>query len=117
MITNHKNRKVDSKPVRVRKVRRFSHPIPTFRKFVGIIRRNNPLLINSAVIQTLVGLSIVFISVVGHIQPLWLASVMSITGSITMMFGAYLWYDMLHDKNDMDDLFKEAIRRVINSQN
>ncbi|HKJ34244.1 MAG TPA: hypothetical protein VKA34_20625 [Balneolales bacterium] len=117
MITDPRNKKVDSKPVGVRKLTSFSHRIPVFHKVLEKIRRGNTLLIISALFQTLIGLTVVIISIIGNIHPLWLASVMSILGSITVMYGIYLWYELLRDKDDMDDLFKKAIRRVINSQN
>lgn len=117
MLTDPRNKKVDSEPVGIKKVRRFTQRIPIFYKVIDRIRRGNSLLITSAAFLLTIGLSVVVISVIGQVQPLWLASVMSIMGSITTMFGIYLWYGLLHSKDDMDDLFKEAIKRVINSQN
>lgn len=77
----------------------------------------SPLSVVSAVTLFCIGLCVVALSVMGHISPLWLASLMSIFGSVSTMIGLYQLYELLSEKSELDNLYKEAIKRVINSQN
>lgn len=96
------------------KSRRYSSQ---FQSIVHRLRSANLLLLLTAAIQITTGLSLVYLSILGHIYPLWLATVMSMLGSVATMVGAYLWYDIMRDVDDIDSLVKNAIKRVINSQN
>lgn len=81
------------------------------------VKTVSPLSLVSAVTLFCIGLSVVALSIVGHISPLWLASLMSIFGSVSTMIGLYQLYELLSEKSELDNLYKDAIKRVINSQN
>jgi hypothetical protein len=51
------------------------------------------------------------------VKPLWVASLMSVIGSISTMTGAYILYEVFSERNEIDNLYKTAIRRVISSKN
>lgn len=86
-------------------------------KFVNRIKSASPLTLVSAVTLFSIGCSVVMLSILGNINPLWLASLMSIFGSVSTMVGFYQLYELLSEKSELDNLYKDAIKRVINSQN
>jgi hypothetical protein len=82
-----------------------------------VVKSESLLQLSSASIQILLGLSVVAISILGLIQPLWLSTLMSMFGSVAVMAGSYNMYDAVAGKNTFDLLINHAIRRVIRSQN
>jgi hypothetical protein len=85
--------------------------------FKQAINSDSLLQLSSASVQILLGLSVVAISILGLIQPLWLSTLMSMVGSVSVMAGTYSVYDAVAGKNTFDLLINHAIRRVIRSQN
>lgn len=81
------------------------------------LRSASPLLLLSGCSQLLIGLIVVTLSITGFIVPLWVASFMSVIGSVTTMGGAYILYEIFSEKNEIDNLYKSSVKRVINSQN
>ncbi|MEQ9266638.1 MAG: hypothetical protein RLN81_15520 [Balneolaceae bacterium] len=71
----------------------------------------------SALSQIILGTSMVASSLLNVIQPNWLASVMTIVGSLTTVIGLYFVYYILSSTDSFDSLLNKAIKRVINSQN
>jgi hypothetical protein len=84
---------------------------------ISRMKSASPLTLVSAITLFCIGLCVVTLSIIGHISPLWLASLMSIFGSVSTMIGLYQLYELLSEKSELDNLYKEAIKRVINSQN
>ena len=77
----------------------------------------NPLHMIGAVCLIFLGFSIVLLSMFGYLQPLWMATLMSMFGSVSAMIGLYMIYDIFNYQHRMNSLVKEAIHRVIHSQN
>ena len=80
-------------------------------------RSTNLLHLSSAISQTVLGLFLVTLSITGSIQSLLLSTFASMIGSVVTMLGGFLWYDLLRQAGSADTLVKDAIKRVINSQN
>ena len=93
------------------------HSQTSGNSYLKRIQKAPVALVVSGFIQILAGLSIVTLAILGFIIPLWLASLMSVIGSVTTMTGAYVLYEILSEKNEIDSLYKEAIKRVIKSRN
>ncbi len=74
-----------------------------------------PLL--SGAVMVLTGLTIVGITILGLISPLWISAILSLLGSISCMMGAFLMYHTITSQGSFDGLINQAIRRVIRSQN
>ena len=74
-----------------------------------------PLL--SGILLILCGLTLVSITILGFITPLWISAVLSLIGSISSMVGLYLIYQTVSSAGSFETLINESIRRVINSQN
>lgn len=88
-----------------------------FHSLSSRIRKARPLMISSATMLFFLGMTVVTIAMLGLIRPLWLASMMSIAGSLSTILGLYMWYELLRDKHQMDTFVKEAIQRAMNSHN
>jgi hypothetical protein len=99
---------------KVKKTTRYSLPIT---RFIERVRSVNLFFLVSALIEILAGVALVYMSMLGHIQPLWVATLMSMLGSIATMVGSYQWYELMRNASSADGLVKDAIKRVINSQN
>ncbi|MEX0844487.1 MAG: hypothetical protein WD022_04365 [Balneolaceae bacterium] len=71
----------------------------------------------AALSQIFLGTSVVALSLINSIQPLWLATVMTVFGSIVTMIGLYFMYSIITQTGAFDSLLHKAIKRVISSQN
>jgi uncharacterized membrane protein YdjX (TVP38/TMEM64 family) len=71
----------------------------------------------SGVIMVLTGLTLVGITILGLIYPLWISAILSLLGSISSMMGAFLIYHTITSQGSFEGLINQAIRRVIRSQN
>ncbi|WP_020401916.1 hypothetical protein [Gracilimonas tropica] len=71
----------------------------------------------SAMSQIFLGTAVVALSLINSIQPVWLATIMTVFGSITTMVGLYFMYSIFTNSGTFDSLLQKAIKRVVNSQN
>lgn len=71
----------------------------------------------SGVLQVLIGFTLVGISILGLLTPIWLSAVMSLAGSISAMAGVYLIFHTINTHGTFDSLINKAIHRVIKEQN
>ena len=71
----------------------------------------------SGVLMILTGLTLVSITILGFITPLWVSAVLTLLGSISSMVGGFLIYQTVSSRGSFDTLINKAIRRVVDSQN
>lgn len=71
----------------------------------------------AGICQILLGLSVITVSVLGLIKPLWVSVVLSMIGSVTTMIGLYLVYIMTTNSDNHNSLIRSAIRRVMKARN
>ena len=71
----------------------------------------------SGVLMILTGLTLVSITILGFITPLWVSAVLTLLGSISSMVGGFLIYQTVSSRGSVDTLINKAIRRVVDSQN
>ncbi|NBC65524.1 MAG: hypothetical protein GVY07_07730 [Bacteroidetes bacterium] len=91
----------------------------------GLLGRLKSLLLNihtfiplfSGVLSILCGLTLVSITILGFITPLWISAVLTLLGSVSSMVGGFLIYQVVSSYESFDTLVNKAIRRVVNSQN
>lgn len=88
--------------------RRFQ-TIPTGSEFL--------IPVGSGVLQILVGLTLVAVSILGLITPLWLSAFLSLAGSVSTMVGVFLIYYTITSRGSLENLINQSIRRVISDQN
>ncbi len=91
--------------------------LSSFSVFFDRVHSVNGLHLLSALSQIFLGLSVVALSVLNIIQPAWIATIMTVVGSITTTVGLYFVYYILTHTDSFDSLLNKAIKRVINSQN
>src|SRR6056297_241183 len=68
-------------------------------------------------IQIIAGMSIVGITILGLLQPLWIAAILSMLGSVSSMFGVYMIFQSVSSTGKFDTLINQSIKRVIRDQN
>lgn len=71
----------------------------------------------AGVLQFTVGMSLIAVSILGLITPLWLSAFFSLVGSVSSMAGVFLVYNTLSSKGTFDTLINQAIKRVVSAQN
>jgi hypothetical protein len=94
-----------------------NHSDTRFSELAGKMHSINGLHLISALSQIFLGIAVVALSLINKIQPLWLATVMTILGSISTMIGLYFVYSTVTRNGVFDSLLHKAIKRVISSQN
>lgn len=91
--------------------------LSSFSVFFDRVHSINGLHLLSALSQIFLGISVVALSVLNIIQPVWIATIMAVIGSTTSIVGLYFVYYILTHTDSFDSLLNKAIKRVINSQN
>ncbi len=71
----------------------------------------------SALVQLFLGITVILLSVMELIQPGWLATMMTVIGSISIFTGLTLFYSIFSRLDSFDSLINKAIKRVILFQN
>ena|SRR5690554_3186017 len=99
------------------KVRNSNQKTSRIAYFMDKVHSLNGIHLISALFQVILGVSVVALSLLNSIQPLWLATVMAVLGSITTMIGLYLTFHIFTHDGGFDSLIHKAIKRVINFQN
>lgn len=93
--------------------------VPDREKSVWSLFRNGhtfiPLL--SGIIQLKIGTVLVFFTILGMVEPLWVSAFLSIFGSILFMMGGFLIYHTITSLGSFDTLLNKAIRKAIRFQN
>ncbi|XWN37630.1 MAG: hypothetical protein ROO71_01635 [Balneola sp.] len=77
----------------------------------------NGLQILSAFIQILLGTLVVTVSILELIYPIWLGTVLSVFGCISIISGLAFSYSVFSNSKNFNSLVNEAIKRVITFQN
>lgn len=86
-----------------------------FRLLFSNIQTFIPFL--SGVLLIVSGLTLVSITILGFITPLWVSAILTLLGSISSMVGVFLIYQIVSLQGSFDSLINKAIRRVVDSQN
>jgi len=86
------------------------------KRFTALLNADTGL-IAAGIIQIVAGLSIVGVTILGLLNPLWLSAVLSLVGSISSMFGVYIIFHAIASNGNFDTLINRSIKRVIRDQN
>ncbi|CAN5354283.1 hypothetical protein BH23BAC3_BH23BAC3_05240 [soil metagenome] len=89
------------------------------KKSHGILSifNGNTAIVFAGIIQIVAGLSIVGVTILGLLQPLWISAILSLVGSVSSMFGVYLIFQAIATNGNFDTLINRSIKRVIRDQN
>lgn len=91
--------------------------LSSFSVFFDRVHSINGMHLLSALTQIFLGMSVVALSLLEVIQPVWVAVIMTVFGSMTTTLGLYFVYYIFTHTDSFDSLLNKAIKRVINSQN
>lgn len=91
------------------------NPLSRLRLLLLNIHTLIPLL--SGILLILTGLTLVSITILGFITPLWVSAMLSLLGSVSSMAGVFLIYQTVSSQDSFETLINKAIRRVVNHQN
>lgn len=86
-----------------------------FRLLFSNIRTFIPFL--SGILLIVTGLTLVSITILGFITPLWISAALTLLGSISSMVGVFLIYQIVTLQGSFDSLINKAIRRIVDFQN
>lgn len=86
-------------------------------KIVVAVRRHKPIYLIAAFMQVMFGLLVVGLSMVGLVQPIWVAAIVNVLGCISVMTGGYQLYDMLRHNNGPKGLISDAMHDAVNFRN
>lgn len=89
--------------------------ISRFRLLLTHSRTFLPLL--SGALLMISGLTLVSITILGLITPLWISGTLSLLGSISSIVGVFLIYQTVSSHDSFESVVTKAIRRAVNSQN
>ena len=67
--------------------------------------------------QIFLGLSVITVSILGLINPLWVSLLLTMTASVTTMIGLYLVYITVSRSYDSHSLLRNAMKRVMKAKN
>jgi|AntRauTorcE11898_2_1112593.scaffolds.fasta_scaffold56022_1 hypothetical protein len=101
----------------LKKLKKADHNNFGISVFMDHMHSINGLHFIAASMQIFLGTSVVALSLLNSINPLWLATIMTVFGSITTMVGLYFMYRTLTHSGAFDSLLHKAIKRVVTSQN
>ena len=101
---------LDFNAVRSRKSKSSFHSLNRFWN-------SNTLQVIAGSVQIVAGMSIVGITILGLLTPLWIAAILSLLGSISSMFGVYMIFQAVSSSGKFDTLINQSIKRVIRDQN
>lgn len=101
----------------LKKVNKSGHQNSGITAFIDHVHTIDGLHFIAASMQIFLGTSVVALSLLNSINPLWLATIMTVFGSITTMIGLYFMYRTVTNSGAFDSLLHKAIKRVISSQN
>jgi hypothetical protein len=101
--------------------RSFSHRMQPDGKlmtsFRSLMEADRFFQLIGALLQIGLGLVVVFVSILGLLQPLWLAALITVLASANVMVGIWSLYRLFTAGHLFDSLINRAIRRAIQSQN
>lgn len=75
------------------------------------------LSVAASISQVFLGVAVIFLAVLGVIQPLWLSAIVSMLASATTMLGVYFLYSTVKRKRNKNELLHSAMQRVMEAQN
>lgn len=62
-------------------------------------------------------MSVVVLSVLGLIQPLWLSTSLCMIASFSTMVGLFFLYSVAYQSNDPNKLLRDAMHRIMEAKN
>ncbi len=88
-----------------------------FSSFFDRTHISTTLIFMSSILEIILGLGVIFASVMGLIQPLWFSTFLCMAASLMCIVGTFLLYEITHRGHRTDELIRSAMRRIMDAQN
>ncbi|SHE78143.1 hypothetical protein SAMN05443144_103167 [Fodinibius roseus] len=86
-------------------------------KLMNRIHSVSSIYILAGTLQILLGLTVIAVTILGYVQPLWLSTLLTGMSSISAMAGFFLVYHTVSKMHDPNLLLRNAMKRVMESKN
>lgn len=94
---------------------RYSESLLT--RLVENIQDHGSITFVAALFQIALGFLVIALSLLQAIYPVWLAGIVTVMGSFSILLGTYVAYYSMSKQHQAKKLIDEAIERVIKEQN
>jgi hypothetical protein len=95
--------------------KRFSESL--LARLVGNVQDHGSIGLVSALFQIALGSLVITLALLQAIRPVWLAGIVTVLGSFSILLGTYVAYYSLSKQHQAKKLIDEAIERVVKEQN
>ena len=95
--------------------KRFSESL--LARLVGNVQDHGSISLVSALFQIALGSLVIALALLQAIRPVWLAGIVTVLGSFSILLGTYVAYYSLSKQHQAKKLIDEAIERVVKEQN
>ena len=95
--------------------KRFSESL--LARLVGNVQDHGSIGLVSALFQIALGSLVITLALLQAIRPVWLAGIVTVLGSFSILLGIYVAYYSLSKQHQAKKLIDEAIERVDKEQN
>jgi hypothetical protein len=86
-------------------------------RLVGNVQDHGSISLVSALFQIALGSLVIALALLQAIRPVWLAGIVTVLGSFSILLGTYVAYYSLSKQHQAKKLIDEAIERVVKEQN
>ena len=86
-------------------------------RLVGNVQDHGSICLVSALFQIALGSLVITLALLQAIRPVWLAGIVTVLGSFSILLGTYVAYYSLSKQHQAKKLIDEAIERVVKEQN
>ena len=84
---------------------------------MGNIQDHGSIALVSALFQIVLGSLVITLALLQAIRPVWVAGIITVLGSFSILLGTYVAYYSLSKQHQAKRLIDEAIERVVKEQN
>ena len=98
-----------------KKHKRYSEGL--LARLVGNVQDHGSIALVSALFQIALGSLVIALALLQAIRPVWLAGIVTVLGSFSILLGTYVAYYSLSKQHQAKKLIDEAIERVVKEQN
>jgi len=86
-------------------------------RLVGNVQDHGSIALVSALFQIVLGSLVIALALLQAIRPVWLAGIVTVLGSFSILLGTYVAYYSLSKQHQAKKLIDEAIERIVKEQN
>tara|TARA_Y200000002_G_scaffold378603_1_gene386299 strand:- start:11683 stop:12090 length:408 start_codon:yes stop_codon:yes gene_type:complete len=86
-------------------------------RLVGNVQDHGSIALVSALFQIALGSLVIALALLQAIRPVWLAGIVTVLGSFSILLGIYVAYYSWSNQYQAKKLIDEAIERVVKQQN